>query len=147
MSATFDKPTYEEIIALRDITDDQRRGYLFETAMREVMPWVTRPPLAVVGESEQLDAFFEWNSWHFVVESKAKRGIIKRGSHDWEDFELKVRKRRGSCIGLFCSLFPASDDLYAAAEQLNREGLCTLLLTGSFWEELAAHALAPIGGR
>jgi len=119
------------------VDDNVRRGYLFEQAVRELLPWSHRPPLAVSGESEQLDAFFEWNSWHFLAEAKAKQGKILRGSHDWEDFELKIRRRGGSCIGLFLSLFEVAPEVINAATQLNREGMTTIVLAGDFWDEAA----------
>src|SRR5437867_1060727 len=104
---------YSDIIALRPLSERSSRGYRFEQALREILPWTRRPPLAVVGRrnSEQIDAFFEWNSWHFLVEAKAKKEPIGRGSHDWEDFDLKVRKRRGAIIGLFCSLYAVTDSV------------------------------------
>lgn len=126
-----------DLLDLRLVTDDVERGYLFEQGIREVVPWDFRPPLAMRARGEQLDAFYEWNSWHFLVESKAKRKAITRGSHDWEDFELKVRKRRGSCIGLYCSLFPISESAIDAARDLNTGGLPTIILGGEVWDELA----------
>ena len=133
--------SYAQIRSIRTIKDNQRRGLLYEQALRELVPWTFRPPLAVIGESEQIDAFFEWNSWHFLVEAKAKKKPITRGSHDWEDFELKVRKRKGGCIGLFCSLFYVADGIEEAARTLNRDGYCTLLLHGTVWDELGDENL------
>lgn len=132
---------YAQIVAMRSDADAQRRGYRFEQALREVMPWSLRPPLAVSAESEQLDAFFEWNSWHFLVEAKAKSHEIQRGSHDWEDFELKVRKRGATCIGLFCSLFSVSSGIIQAATELNRSGHCILILHGSVWDDLVSDPI------
>jgi hypothetical protein len=88
-----------DLLDLRSVTDDVERGFLFEQAIRELVPWDFPPPLAMRAKSEQLDAFYEWNSWHFLMEAKAKRKPITRGSSDWEDFELKVRRRRGP-VGL-----------------------------------------------
>src|SRR4051794_13649543 len=113
---------------MRSVNDAARRGYLFEAAIRELFPWSFRPPLAVIAESEQIDAFFEWNSWHFLVEAKAKAGAIQRGSHDWEDFALKLHNRNGQCIGLFCSLFPVADAVIDAAVDLNKRGVTTIVL-------------------
>ncbi len=129
-------PDYESILALRTMQDAVRRGYLFEAAMRENFPWTFRPPLAVVGDAEQLDAFFEWNSWHFLIEAKAKKDTIQAGSHDWEDFALKLMKRSGQCIGLFCSLGPVAPGIEQAATDLNKRGLTTLILAGPVWDEL-----------
>lgn len=132
---------YREILDLREIADGQRRGMAFEQSLREILPWSARPPLSTIGQAEQFDAFFEWNSWHFIVEAKAKRDPIRRGSPDWEDFELKMRKRRGSCIGLFCSLFPVAQQVIEAARDLNKESICTLVLHGEVWDELAEENL------
>ncbi len=80
--------------------------------------------------------FFEWNSWHFLVEAKAKDKVITAGSHDWEDFELKVRKRKGQCIGLFCSLYDVNDEVFRSAEMLNKEGFTTIVICGALWDNL-----------
>jgi hypothetical protein len=132
---------YEQILALRAIRDAPRRGWLFEQAIREVLPWDVRPPLSINAEAEQLDAFFEWNSWLFLVEAKAKEGQITRGSHDWEDFELKLRRRHGACIGLFCSLYPVPSALFDAATDLIKNNITTVILAGDFWDELASETL------
>jgi len=132
---------YQQILALRSESNAPQRGYKFEQIIREILPWSFRPPLATLSESEQLDAFFEWNSWHFLVESKAKETTIKRGDHDWEDFELKVRKRQGSCIGLFCSLYSVAETVEAAAVDLNRQGITTLVLHGDLWDKMADEQL------
>ena len=126
----------QQLLELRNMADAVLRGRVFEQSIRELLPWDVRPPLALLAKGEQFDAFYEWNSWHFLVEAKAKHEPIVRASHDWEDFELKVRKRRGSCIGLFVSLYPVSTGLIEAADQLNREGFPTLVLPGDFWDEL-----------
>lgn len=132
---------YATILAIREVEDNIQRGYLFEQAARELLPWSHRPPLAVSGRSEQLDAFFEWNSWHFLVEAKAKRGKILRGSADWEDFELKIHKRKGSCIGLFLSLFDVASEVIEAAQELNQGGMTTVVLAGTFWDDVAKVGL------
>jgi hypothetical protein len=132
----MDLPALAQLIDLRFVQDNEARGYAFEQAIRELVPWDFRPPLAVLARGEQIDAFFEWNSWHFLVEAKAKRKSITRGSHDWEDFELKIRRRMGSAIGLYCSLFPVSKTVEDAAEELNRGGYPTILLHGSVWDNI-----------
>ena len=91
---------------LRAVTDDAQRGYKFEQIIRELLPWDIKPPVSMVGDSEQLDSIFVWKNQAFVVESKAKKKVITAGSHDWEDFELKIRRRNHTATGLFCSLFP-----------------------------------------
>jgi hypothetical protein len=133
-----------QILDLRNVQDDVRRGYLFEQALREFVPWDFRPPLAVVARGEQLDAFYEWNSWHFIVEAKANRLPITRGMHEWEDFELKVRRRHGSCVGIFASLFPVAQGVFEAAEELNRGGHPCVVLAGDFWDDLRSTWI-PIG--
>ncbi|WP_339075026.1 hypothetical protein [Teredinibacter turnerae] len=126
---------YDEIIQAKSNSDATLRGCVFEQLIRESLPWDFRPPMSINAKREQLDAFFEWNSWHFHVETKAKVDPITGGSHDWEDFELKVLNRKG-CVGLFCSLFPVSDSLYDAAEELARKGLTIIVIEGDMWEEL-----------
>jgi len=132
---------YTTILALRGETNAQRRGYLFEQAIREILPWSFRPPLAVNAETEQFDAFFEWNGWHFLVEMKAKEDPIRAGSHDWEDFELKILKRSGICIGLFFSLWNLNEKVYARASYLNEQRCTTIVIAGDTWEQLAANNL------
>jgi hypothetical protein len=133
--------TYPHLLALRNCKDRVLCGYRFEQIIREILPWDVRPPLALTGRHEQIDAFFVWNNIHFLVECKAKRQI-KVGSHDWEDFELKVRSRDGSVVGLFCSLFALPDALYSAAEILNRQNLITIVIGGDIWEGLAKHGIS-----
>ncbi|MES2920529.1 MAG: hypothetical protein V4819_03230 [Verrucomicrobiota bacterium] len=135
MSCVFD-----QVVLLREEADARSRGYRFEQMLREILPWSARPPLAVVAKSEQLDGFFEWNGWHFVVEAKAKVGIILRGSHDWEDFELKVRRRPNS-IGLFCCLYEVAESVLSAAEELNRNGFGALVISGNAWDNLRSDPL------
>ncbi len=127
---------YHQICDLRTLSDPQERGYKFEQLLREALPWSLKPPIVVRTPSEQIDAFFEWNSWHFLVEAKAKDGIITEGSHDFEDFENKVRRRNGGVIGLFCSLNDVGDGVFRAAQALNRENKATIILAGSVWDEL-----------
>lgn len=133
----MEKSDIQQLLELRLVADDIARGYLFEQTLRELIPWDFRPPLSLRAKGEQIDAFFEWNSWHFILEAKAKRMPIQSASHDWEDFELKVRKRNGSCIGLFVTLFKVAPGVIQAAEALNRQGLPTIILDGDCWDNLA----------
>jgi hypothetical protein len=119
---------YAQIEYLKSEKNSQKRGYKFEQIIREILPWSYRPPVTVAGTSEQLDAFFSWDGRDFLVESKAKVGTIKRGSHDWEDFELKIRKRFGQVVGIFCSLYGVSGDLYKAADEMSRQGLFVVII-------------------
>ncbi|AIY67581.1 NACHT domain-containing protein [Pseudoalteromonas piratica] len=128
--------SYKEILQLKQESDAPKRGYMFEQSLREILPWSYRPPITASTSSEQLDAFFEWNSWHFLVEAKAKKKVITAGSHDWEDFELKIRKRKGQCIGLFCSLYDVNDEVLRSAEMLNKEGFTTIVIAGAVWIKL-----------
>jgi len=127
---------YKEIIALRDNTDDVDRGYKFEQTIREIQPWDRKPPVVASLPSEQLDGIFIWKGQAYLIESKAKTEPITPGSHDWEDFELKIRKRKNNVVGLFCSLYPISEKVFVHAEQLNREGHFVIVLAGQFWDEL-----------
>jgi len=136
-----DHEIYGQIILLRAEEDAVRRGYRFEQLLREVNPWSHRPPVVQSTSHEQIDAFFEWNSWFFLLEAKAKSGIIQRGSHDWEDFELKVRRRRGASIGIFCSLGEVHERIIDAATELTREGMATLVFHDRFWDAIAEKPL------
>jgi hypothetical protein len=127
---------YTEIIALRDDTNNIRRGYQFEQIIRELLPWDKKPPIASSLPSEQLDGIFLWNGQAYLVESKAKKGKITPGSHDWEDFENKIRRRKNNVTGLFCSLFPVREGIYERANILIAEGHLVIVLEGCFWNEI-----------
>ena len=135
---------YAEIIAIRDENiSDIERGYKYEQIIRELLPWDRKPPIAssLPSSSEQLDGVFVWNGQAYLIESKAKKDTITPGSHDWEDFELKIRRRKNNVIGLFCSLFPISEQIYERAKSLNIEGHLVIVLDGSFWEDIQKHNL------
>ena len=132
---------YKTIANLHLELDVQKRGYVFEQILREILPWDYRPPLSVSTQTEQLDAFFEWNSWHFLVEAKAKTKTITAGSHDWEDFALKLRKRKGQCIGLFCCISDINQDVIDEAIQLNKEGSLSIIIDNTSWKELFAQKI------
>lgn len=132
---------YKDILSLRDIDEDAHRGYKFEQIIREIQPWDRKPPIVTSLSSEQIDGVFIWKTQAYLIEAKAKRNPITPGSHDWEDFELKVRKRRNNIVGLFCSLFPVSEKIFDHAEQLNREGHFVIVLSGNFWDQLHEHQL------
>lgn len=132
---------YKEIVALRDNADDVDRGYKFEQIIREIQPWDRRPPVVASLPSEQLDGIFVWKEQAYLIESKAKKDRITPGSHDWEDFELKIRRRKNAVTGIFCSLFSVSDEIYPRAEDLNKEGHFVIVLAGEFWDDINSHQL------
>lgn len=132
---------YQQIIVLPEETNAQRRGYLFEQILREALPWDYRPPIAISTKTEQLDGFFEWNSWHFLLEAKAKVHKITAGSHDWEDYALKLRKRNGQCFGLFCSLSEVNEDVVSEAVDLNKHGIVNIIIAGHSWKKLLDHKI------
>lgn len=129
------KDDYDDILAVRGIDEDARRGYAFEQIVRESLPWDFRPPVSARAKGEQLDAIFGWEGNQFVVEAKAKKKLIRVSDHDWEDFELKLR-RRPHCIGLFLSAFPIHEDIVERAKELIGEGFTCLLIVGEDWDEL-----------
>jgi len=133
---------YESLLTLRNSADASARGYMFEQWLRESVPWDTRPPIALSIRhiSEQLDAIFEWRGQQFLLEAKAKRDTILRGSRDWEDFELKIRRRQGGVIGLFCSLSSVAESVIQAAEQLNQQHFPAVVLAGDLWDDLSRNA-------
>ena len=128
----------EQIINLKNgKIDKSERGYLFESLIREIQPWDRRPPIVMSPQSEQLDGVFEYKGNLFIIESKAVDKILTPGSKEWEDFELKIRKRQGhGIIGLFCSLNDVSDELVKTANSLNKEGFSNILIYGNNWEQL-----------
>lgn len=132
---------YKEILALRDNLNDSERGYKFEQIIREIQPWDRKPPVVASLPSEQLDGIFVWKDQAYLIESKAKKDKITPGSHDWEDFELKIRRRKNAVIGLFCSLFSISEEVYTRAEELNKEGHFVIILAGEFWDDINSHQL------
>lgn len=127
---------YEQIVGLYQEKDRQKRGYLFEHLIREIQPWSCRPPISAIAKGEQLDGIYEWDGRIFIIEAKAKEGKIMQGSSDWEDFELKVRRRNKSVVGLFLSLYDVDEKIIVQCEMLNREGYSVFVLYGDIWNEL-----------
>lgn len=132
---------YEQLIGLYDIDDKQRRGYLFEQLIREIQPWSYRPPISAVGNGEQLDAIYEWDGRIFIIEAKAKEAKIMQSSKEWEDFELKVRRRNKSVVGLFLSLYDIDGNIITQCEMMNREGYSIFVLCEDIWRKLAADPI------
>ena len=132
---------YEQILTLRDPNLDKvQRGYQFENLIREIQPWDQRPPIVFSPESEQLDGVFIYKSIAFIVESKAVDKNITPGSREWEDYELKIRRRNGKgVIGLFCSLNNVTDNLLKRADSLNEQGLYNIVIHGRNWDQLNAE--------
>jgi len=134
---------YKQIVELREHHDKIQKGYIFEQIMREIHPWEYKPPIVYTAPSEQLDGVFTWKGITFIIESKAKEGIITQGSHDWEDFELKIRRRKGKgIIGVFCSLYPVHENVFDAGKRLNEEGIQTIIFDGSFWDNIVNDNLS-----
>ena len=132
---------YDKIVGLRNNLNNADRGYKFEQAIRDILPWDVKPPVSVKGDSEQLDGVFLWKNQAYLVESKAKKEKITVGSHDWEDFELKIRRRRSTVVGLFCSLYPVHKNVFKKASELTKEGHLIIILEGNFWDELTISNL------
>lgn len=128
----------EQIINLKNTEiNKSERGYLFESLIREIQPWDRRPPIVMSPQSEQLDGVFEYKGTLFIIESKAVDKVLTPGSKEWEDFELKIRKRKGTgIIGLFCCLNNVSNELVQAANSLNKEGFPNILIFGNNWQQL-----------
>ena len=137
------KNIYEQIVSLRNEMNDVKRGYSFEALIREIMPWDKRPPVVMNPQSEQLDGVFVYRGTTYIIESKAKKGHITAGNSDWEDFELKMRKREQSnVIGIYCSLFDVHDNVLEAARDLNKKGISVTLFCGKFWDELKMNGIS-----
>ncbi len=135
---------YAQIEKLLSEKNRQARGYAFEQIIREILPWDFRPPIAAIGDSEQLDAFFTWQGRDFLVESKAKEALIQPGSHDWEDFELKVRKRHGQVIGIFASMFDVSPKIFEKSEQASLQGIYLVVIDKTIWSGLTEHRIPVV---
>jgi len=132
----IEKNFYEQIIGLYNEVDKQKRGYAFEQLVREVQPWSYKPPLSAVGNGEQLDGVYEWDGRIFIIEAKAKEAKIMQGSSDWEDFELKIRRRNRTVVGLFLSLYDIDENIIRQCEVMNREGYSIFAIYGDIWGEL-----------
>lgn len=133
---------YKEIIGLREIKNAVDRGYKFEQIIREIQPWDRKPPVVASVPSEQLDGIFVWKNQAYLIESKAKVDLITPGSHDWEDFELKIRRRKNAVVGLFCSLYSVNESIYERAKELNQQGHYVIVLAGDFWDEINNEQLS-----
>lgn len=131
-----EKNFYEQIIGLYNEADKQKRGYAFEQLVREIQPWSYKPPLSAIGNGEQLDGVYEWDGRIFIIEAKAKEAKIMQGSSDWEDFELKIRRRNKSVVGLFLSLYDIDENIIRQCEVMNREGYSIFVLYGDIWGKL-----------
>jgi hypothetical protein len=128
---------YTQISDLKNERDDVKRGRLFEALIREIMPWDHRPPIVMSPTSEQLDGVFIYKGTTFLIECKAVKSPVTPGSKEWEDFELKLRKReRQNIVGLFCSLFEISPKTIEQAELMNKTGIKTIILSGKIWDSL-----------
>lgn len=132
---------YEDIIELYNESNSQMRGYKFESIVRELQPWTIKPPISAIGKSEQLDAVYEWEGRIWIVEAKAKTKIISRSSHDWEDFELKIRNRNKASMGLYLSLYEVEEQVIKQCERLNEEGYNVFVLYGAIWKDLANNPI------
>lgn len=130
------KNCYRQIIELYNEPNKQKRGYAFEQLIREIQPWSYRPPISAVGNGEQLDGVYEWDGRIFIVEAKAKEGKISQASSDWEDFELKVRRRNKSVVGLFLSLYDIDENIVRQCEMMNKEGFYIFVIYGDIWSKL-----------
>jgi Zn-finger protein len=129
---------YDQILLLKENDEIKKtdKGYLFEQLIREIQPWSFKPPIVTTTKTEQLDGVYNWNGNTFLIECKAKEKVITGGSSDWEDFELKVQKRKGTIVGLFCSLYSVDDSVIEAATDLNKAGMTTIVLSDKFWGQL-----------
>jgi len=129
--------TYSQIVSLKNQQDDIRRGRDFEMLIREIQPWDHRPPIVSSQDSEQLDGVFIYKGLTFIIESKAVKKTITPGMHEWEDFELKLRRRKEKrIVGLFCCLFDVSDKIVERAKEMNMEGIQTIVIAGKHWDDL-----------
>lgn len=137
-----EKNFYEQIIGLYNEIDKQKRGYAFEQLVREIQPWSYKPPISAIGNGEQLDGVYEWDGRVFIIEAKAKETKIMQGSSDWEDFELKIRRRNKSVVGLFLSLYDIDENIIRQCEVMNREGYSIFVLYGDLWGKLCDNPIS-----
>lgn len=133
---------YQQIVALRNETNVIKRGRDFEQLIREIQPWDHRPPIVSSQDSEQLDGVYVYKGLTFIIESKAIKKAITPGMHEWEDFELKLLRRRDKrIVGLYCSLNEVSKKTIDRAVDLNLRGVQTLVIAGKTWDELNKNSL------
>lgn len=134
---------YEQILNLKNSEiDDIARGNKFESIIREIQPWDKKPPIVMYPKTEELDGVFIYQNTVFIIESKAKKNTITAGSKDWEDYELKIHRRKGKgVIGLFCSLFEVNSDVVYRANSLNEQGIFNILIYGKNWDQLSIENL------
>jgi hypothetical protein len=128
---------YSQIVLLKNETNNIKRGRDFEILIREIQPWDYRPPVVSSQDSEQLDGLFIYKNETYLIESKAVRKKITPGMPEWEDFELKLHRRRDKrVVGLFCCLFEVNKALEKRVHDLNMKGITTIVITGRDWEQL-----------
>lgn len=128
---------YSQIIALQHEVDNVKRGRNFEILIREIQPWDRRPPVVSSQDSEQLDGVFVFQNETYIIESKAVKKKITPGMPEWEDFELKLHRRRDKrVVGLFCCLFEVSKTIEKRVRDLNMNGMTTIVVSGRDWHEL-----------
>jgi len=131
---------YEQILQLKNNEiDDIARGNKFESIIREIQPWDKKPPIVMYPKTEELDGVFTYQNTVFIIESKAKKNTITAGSKDWEDYELKIQRRKGN--GLFCSLYEVNSNVVHRANSLNEQGIFNILIYGKNWEQLSLENL------
>ena len=130
---------YEQIIGLKSEADRIKKGNLFESIFREILPWDNRPPIVSHPKSEQLDGVFLYKGQLFLVECKAKERKITAGSDDWTKYEHKLYKRhgyRGGVFGIFASLYDVGQNTIERGNQLINNGYPNIILSGGIWDKL-----------
>lgn len=124
---------YNQIQELHNYSNNVERGRKFEVLVREILPWDKRPPIVLSPKTEQLDGVFVYLNTVYIIECKAKKGTITAGSSDWEDYELKLRRRKQNVVGIFCSLGKVSKEVVNRAKSLINEGFLNFIITGDDW--------------
>ncbi len=116
--------------SIKNIRDAAKRGYAFEKYIKE---FFRASSAGSVGE--QIDGVASINGIPYLIEAKAKSNRIRRYSSDWEDFELKLRRRRGTCHGIFCSLNPVDVGMIESAKELNRNNIPIIIMHDGIWDK------------
>jgi hypothetical protein len=126
---------YKQILDLKKSSDNVRKQSLFETIIREILPWSIRPPVFITDIDIDENFIYKWQDFTFLVDVQTSQEI-QASTSSWIQLEQKLEKKSGSCIGLLLSLYPVNENVIEAAKQLNERKLNTIILHGQVWDEL-----------
>jgi len=133
MNATI----YAQIVSLKHERNEVSRSRYFDQLLREILPWDQRPPVIYDPSGHAASGLFAYQGYYYQITAIADKVTVTLEQSEWADFENRLRKReREDIAGLFCCLFEVSPEIITAAQQLNKDGIATMILSGSVWESL-----------